>query len=69
MKTHESEAAQQKARTYARDLEQMRQDNEGMITLMGGLEKQLAEFAGREERTDQLATECRESAEKALLER
>lgn len=36
---------------------------------MGGMEKQLTEFASREERTDQLAQDCKETAERALVER
>ena len=36
---------------------------------MGGMEKQLSEFASREEQTDRLAHESKEHVEKAMLER
>ena len=67
--TNKSEAAEAAGRTMRRELEQMRADNQGMLVLMGSMERQLADFASREERTEVVARECRASAETALLER
>ena len=68
-KTHEAEASAQTVRAMSRDIEQLKTDNRGMIQLMGGMEKQLSEFASREEQTDRLAHESKEHVEKAMLER
>ena len=68
-KMHEAEASAQTVRAMSRDIEQLKTDNRGMIQLMGGMEKQLSEFASREEQTDRLAHESKEHVEKAMLER
>ena len=68
-KMHEAEASAQTVRAMSRDIEQLKTDNRGMIQLMGGMEKQLSEFAKREEQTDRLAHESKEHVEKAMLER
>jgi hypothetical protein len=65
----EAEASGQTVRAMNRDVEQLKTDNRGMIQLMNGMEKQLSEFAAREEQTDRLAHESKEMAERAVLER
>ena len=49
--------------------ETTRGDCEGMLKVMDGMEKQIAEYATREEQTLALARESRESVEQANLER
>ena len=68
-KMAEAEASGQTVRAMNRDVEQLKTDNRGMIQLMNGMEKQLSEFAAREEQTDRLAHESKEMAERAVLER
>jgi chromosome segregation ATPase len=68
-KMAEAESAGQTARAMARDIEQYKTDNRGMMQLMSGMEKQLNEFAGREALTESVKHECTEMAEHAVLER
>jgi len=68
-KSQEADSAKQQIRAQRRDIEQLRKDSQGMVQLLGGMEKQLNEFASRESGTETLAAECRESAEKAIMDR
>jgi len=52
-----------------RELDQVLADNKGMVLLMGRMEKQLAEFGSREEKVEAAARDCKDTADKALLER
>ena len=56
-------------RDLARELAQTRKDCKGMLKVMGGMEKQLAEYAANEERTAALARASKEKVELAVLER
>jgi hypothetical protein len=53
-KQHECEVLLSNERTLQRDLEQLKMDNKGMVQLMGSMEKKIAEFASREDRTDKV---------------
>ena len=68
-RTAEWERSVAAERETARSLEQTSRDNAGMMALMGNMERQLADFAEREGRTEAAAAECRAAAEQALLER
>lgn len=56
-------------RQLRREYETTRGDCEGMLKVMDGMEKQVSEYATREEQTLALARESRESVEQANLER
>jgi len=68
-KTQEAESANENVRKLARDLETTRSDNEGMLQVMSGMEKQLNDFAAREESVAQVARDSKEKVENALLAR
>lgn len=68
-KTREAEAAADKVRRTARELETVKTDNAGMLRVMSGMEKQLAAYAAREESVAAVARDAKEKAENALLAR
>ena len=65
----ELDALKSANRQLRREYETTRGDCEGMLKVMDGMEKQVAEYATREEQTLALARESRESVEQANLER
>ena len=68
-KTQEAESAHESARKLSRDLDTTRADNEGMLQVMSGMEKQLNDFAAREEQVAQVSKDAKEKVENALLAR
>ena len=68
-KSQELDASADVIRKLRREYQSTRQDAEGMLQVMGGLEKQLSEYAAREEEVGRLAKECKEKMEEALLQR
>ena len=67
--TQRGDLEAEKARRAERALEQVRGDNAGMLRVMGGMEKQLASYAQREEGVAQSGRDAKEKAENALLAR
>ena len=63
------DSARVRERGLARELAQTRKDCKGMLKVMGGMEKQLAEYAANEEHTAALARGSKEKVELAVLER
>ncbi|GMH92301.1 hypothetical protein TrST_g13357 [Triparma strigata] len=68
-KTLESDHMSEKLRRTTNDLATTRNDAEGMLSVMAGMEKQLSEFQSREEGVSQLSRECKTKVEDALLAR
>ncbi|CAM9783522.1 unnamed protein product [Scytosiphon promiscuus] len=56
-----------RARKLQRELDSTRRDAEGMLQVMSGMEKQIADFSSREESTSVLAKESKQKVEDALL--
>jgi len=67
--TIRADGLSEKYRRTAAELAATRKDAEGMMTVMNGMEKQLSEFAAREEGVSQLSRECKTKVEDALLAR
>lgn len=63
------DASRDDLRAVQQELSSTRSDAEGMVKVMTALEKQLAEYASREEQTMQIAKEAKEKVEQAMLER
>jgi chromosome segregation ATPase len=68
-KSQEAENAQEVARKLRREYQSTRQDAEGMLTVMSGLERQLAEYSNRESEIERLAVESKERLEEAYVAR
>ncbi|CAN0126190.1 unnamed protein product [Ectocarpus sp. 6 AP-2014] len=58
-----------RARKLQRELDSTRRDAEGMLQVMSGMERQIADFSSREESTTSLAKESKQKVEDALLAR
>ena len=54
-------------RKLRREYQSTRQDAEGMLQVMSGLERQLAEYSSREEEVQRLARENKDRLEEALV--
>jgi len=67
--TQRADAEAERSRRCGRDLETVRNDNAGMLRVMGGMEKQLAAYAAREESVAAVGRDAKEKAENALLAR
>ena len=68
-KSQELENAQEVARKLRREYQSTRQDAEGMLQVMSGLERQLAEYSNRESEIERVATESKEKLEEAYVAR
>ena len=68
-KTHELDSAQDVLRKLRREYASTRQDAEGMLQVMTGLERQISEYSVREADVEKLARDSKESIELALMER
>jgi chromosome segregation ATPase len=68
-KAHDAESIAAELRRTRRELDAVRADAEGMLQVMTGMEKKLAEHASREEATAALALESKTKVEDALLAR
>lgn len=68
-RSQEADGNGDRARKLQRELDATRRDAEGMLTVMSGMERQIAELSGREESTSSLAKESKKKVEDALLAR
>jgi chromosome segregation ATPase len=68
-KTQDLETAQEVARKLRREYQSTRQDAEGMLQVMSGLERQLAEYSSRESEIERIAVESKEKLEEAYVAR
>jgi chromosome segregation ATPase len=68
-KNKELDSAQEVIRKLKREYQSTRQDAEGMLQVMSGLERQLLGYTGREAEVERLAKENKEKVEVALIER
>eukprot|EP01039_Chlorochromonas_danica_P007806 gene7806-8617_t len=66
-KSKELDQANEAMRKLRLEYKSTRQDAEGMLAVMTGMEKQLNEYASREESTAKLAAESREKIEEAVM--
>eukprot|EP01042_Synura_sphagnicola_P005074 gene5074-6461_t len=65
----ELDASTDLVRKLRREYQSTRQDAEGMLQVMTGLERQLADFSSREEQVERIAKESKEKMEEAYLQR
>lgn len=68
-RTEEVESCQDIIRKLRREYQSTRQDAEGMLQVMQGLERQVAAFADREKDVERMAAESRVKVEEALISR
>lgn len=68
-KNKEFDSAQEIIRKLKREYQSTRQDAEGMLQVMSGLERQLLGYTSREAEVEKLAKENKEKVEVALIER
>lgn len=68
-KTAEFESTQEILRKLRREYQSTRQDAEGMLQVMSSLERQVADYAAKEEEVTALSRECTEKVEDALTVR
>ncbi|CAM9533036.1 unnamed protein product, partial [Sphacelaria rigidula] len=68
-RSQEADGNGDRARKLQRELESTRRDAEGMLTVMSGMERQIAELSAREDSTASLAKESKKKVEDALLAR
>jgi len=68
-KSQELDASTESQRKMRIEYQSTRQDAEGMLQVMGGLERQLAEYTSREEEVNKVVRSAKEKAEGALIER
>lgn len=68
-KTQELDSALEVGRKLRREYQSTRQDAEGMLQVMGGLERQVADYHEREDEVERLSRESKERVEDALSER
>lgn len=68
-KAQELDGCQEVLRKLRREYQSTRQDAEGMLQVMGGLERQLSEYAAREAEVQQQGREAKERVEEALAGR
>jgi len=67
LKTQELDAANELIRKLRSEYQNTRQDAEGMLQVMGGLERQLNEYAGREADVEKRARVSKEMQEEASI--
>eukprot|EP00752_Nemacystus_decipiens_P012773 g11312.t1 len=65
----EADANGDRARKLQRELDSTRRDAEGMLQVMSGMEKQIADLSSREESNNGIAKESKQKVEDALLAR
>jgi len=65
----DNEAAQEVIRKLRREYQSTRQDAEGMLQVMSGLERQLTEYSEREAEVERATRSGREAVEEALTDR
>lgn len=68
-KTHDLDVAQDVARKLRREYQSTRQDAEGMLQVMAGLERQLSEYSSRESEVEKMCKDSKEKMEEALVDR
>ncbi len=68
-RTQELDLSQEVARKLRREYQSTRQDAEGMLQVMSGLERQLSEFSSREEEVRRVGKEQKERLEEAFVAR
>lgn len=68
-KTQELDATNEVLRKLRSEYQSTRQDAEGMLQVMTGMERQLNEYAAREEQVNKLASESRQKMEEAITVR
>lgn len=68
-KTAEFESTQEILRKLRREYQATRQDAEGMLQVMSSLERQVADYAAKEEEVAALSRECKEKVDDALTAR
>lgn len=66
-KTQELDASNELVRKLRSEYQTTRQDAEGMLQVMGGLERQLSEYAAREADVDKRDKSCKEREEEMLI--
>ena len=66
-KSQELEVSQETLRKLRNEYQSTRQDAEGMLQVMAGLERQVKEYSHREEQVNKLAYESKERIEEALI--
>ena len=68
-KSHELDSAQEIARKLRREYQSTRQDAEGMLQVMSGLERQLSEYTSREAEVEKQARDSKDAVEEAMSAR
>lgn len=68
-KAAELDSAQEVIRKLRREYQSTRQDAEGMLQVMSGLERQLTEYSSREAEVERARRESQEKVQQALVER
>lgn len=68
-KTKELDSTQEVCRKLKREYQSTKQDAEGMLQVMSGLEKQLAEYSNRSNEVEMIAKISKEKVEEALIEK
>ena len=66
-KTTEFENTQEILRKLRREYQATRQDAEGMLQDMSGLERQVADYASKEEEVYKLTRECKDKVDEAII--
>ena len=67
VKTTEFENTQEVLRKLRREYQATRQDAEGMLQVMSGLERQVADYASKEEEFYKLTRECKDKVEESII--
>jgi chromosome segregation ATPase len=65
-KTNEFETTQEVLRKLRREYQATRQDAEGMLQVMSGLERQVANYVSKEDEFHKLTRECKDKVEEAV---
>ena len=68
-KSQELDSVTESQRKLRTEYQSTRQDAEGMLQVMGGLERQLAEYVSREEEVNNVVRDAKEKADTAIIER
>ena len=69
IKTQEVEKLQEVNKKLKTDNQRTRQDAEGMLQVMGGLERQISDYASREMEVDNTVREAKDKTERAIIDR
>jgi myosin protein heavy chain len=69
IKTQELDVAQDTLSKLRREYQSTRQDAEGLLQVMAGLERQLTEYAAREAEVERVEKECKDRIEEATIAR